>query len=74
MPEGGLGLRIGFESEGAGGKCPAIGETYEHKHYSDYGRGQDVAELADYLISAGFVTGQNFTADGGMTKKMIYSE
>jgi len=35
---------------------------------------QDVAELADYLISAGFVTGQNFTVDGGMTKKMIYVE
>jgi len=35
---------------------------------------QDIAELADYLISAGFVTGQNFTADGGMTKRMIYEE
>jgi NAD(P)-dependent dehydrogenase (short-subunit alcohol dehydrogenase family) len=35
---------------------------------------QDIAELAAYLISAGFVTGQNFTADGGMTKKMIYVE
>lgn len=35
---------------------------------------QDIAALADYLISAGFVTGQNFTADGGMTKKMIYAE
>lgn len=35
---------------------------------------QDIAELADYLISAGFVAGQNFTADGGMTKKMIYVE
>jgi len=35
---------------------------------------QDIAELADYLISAGFVTGQNFIADGGMTKKMIYEE
>ncbi len=35
---------------------------------------QDIAELADYLISAGFVTGQNFVADGGMTKKMIYVE
>lgn len=33
---------------------------------------QDIAGLADYLISAGFVTGQNVTADGGMTKKMIY--
>jgi len=34
----------------------------------------DIAELVGYLISesAGFVTGQNFIADGGMTKKMIY--
>jgi len=36
----------------------------------------DVAELVLYLISdrAGFVTGQNFVADGGMTRKMIYRE
>lgn len=33
---------------------------------------QDVAELAAYLASAGFVTGQNFIADGGMTRRMIY--
>jgi NAD(P)-dependent dehydrogenase (short-subunit alcohol dehydrogenase family) len=38
------------------------------------GRDQDVAELVAYLISeaAGFVTGQNFVVDGGMTRKMIY--
>src|SRR5687767_3798371 len=38
------------------------------------GRGGDIAELVAYLISdaAGFVTGQNFVVDGGMTKKMIY--
>jgi NAD(P)-dependent dehydrogenase (short-subunit alcohol dehydrogenase family) len=38
------------------------------------GRDADVAELVAYLISdaAGFVTGQNFVIDGGMTKKMIY--
>jgi NAD(P)-dependent dehydrogenase (short-subunit alcohol dehydrogenase family) len=38
------------------------------------GRDQDVAELVAYLLSdaAGFVTGQNFVIDGGMTKKMIY--
>lgn len=35
---------------------------------------QDIAELADYLLSAGFVNGQNFIADGGMTRKMIYVE
>jgi NAD(P)-dependent dehydrogenase (short-subunit alcohol dehydrogenase family) len=40
------------------------------------GNDQDVAELVAYLISdaAGFVTGQNFVIDGGMTKKMIYEE
>jgi NAD(P)-dependent dehydrogenase (short-subunit alcohol dehydrogenase family) len=38
------------------------------------GRPEDVAELVAYLISdaAGFVTGQNFVIDGGMTRKMIY--
>jgi NAD(P)-dependent dehydrogenase (short-subunit alcohol dehydrogenase family) len=35
---------------------------------------QDVAALVAYLISdaAGFVTGQNFIIDGGMTRRMIY--
>ncbi|PKL91054.1 MAG: oxidoreductase [Candidatus Goldiibacteriota bacterium HGW-Goldbacteria-1] len=34
----------------------------------------DIAQLALYLVSdkAGFITGQNFVVDGGMTKKMIY--
>ncbi len=38
------------------------------------GNAQDVAALVAYLISdaAGFVTGQNFVVDGGMTRKMIY--
>jgi NAD(P)-dependent dehydrogenase (short-subunit alcohol dehydrogenase family) len=36
----------------------------------------DIAEMVFYLLSdaAGFVTGQNFVVDGGMTKKMIYVE
>ena len=38
------------------------------------GRDDDIAQLVAYLVSdaAGFVTGQNFVVDGGMTKKMIY--
>lgn len=38
------------------------------------GRPEDIAELALFLASdkAGFITGACFTADGGMTKKMIY--
>lgn len=38
------------------------------------GTPEDVAGLAAYLISdqAGFITGQNFIVDGGMTRKMNY--
>ncbi len=40
------------------------------------GKPEDIAALAAYLASseAGFATGQVFTLDGGMTKKMIYAE
>ncbi len=40
------------------------------------GRPEDIAKMVAYLISddAGFVTGQNFVVDGGMTRKMIYVE
>ncbi|KAB0670117.1 glucose 1-dehydrogenase [Oryzomonas sagensis] len=38
------------------------------------GRPEDIAGMVAYLVSpqAGFVTGQNFIVDGGMTRKMIY--
>jgi NAD(P)-dependent dehydrogenase (short-subunit alcohol dehydrogenase family) len=38
------------------------------------GRPEDIGELIAFLISdrSGFITGQNFVVDGGMTRKMIY--
>jgi NAD(P)-dependent dehydrogenase (short-subunit alcohol dehydrogenase family) len=39
------------------------------------GRPEDIAEIVAYLLDgerSGFVTGANFTVDGGMTRKMIY--
>ncbi len=38
------------------------------------GRPDDIAGLCAYLLSesAGFITGQDFVVDGGMTRKMIY--
>ncbi len=38
------------------------------------GKPEDIAELILFLCSdrAGFITGENITADGGMTKLMIY--
>jgi len=39
------------------------------------GKPQDVAEMVAFLLDrekSGFVTGANFTVDGGMTRKMIY--
>jgi len=37
---------------------------------------RDVAALTAFLLSdeAGFITGQNFIADGGMTRKMIFAK
>ncbi|MCG7587937.1 SDR family oxidoreductase [Photobacterium sp. OFAV2-7] len=40
------------------------------------GHPADVASMVKYLLStnASFISGQNFTVDGGITKKMIYAE
>jgi len=41
------------------------------------GRPEDIAAIVAWLLDgerSGFVTGANFTVDGGMTKKMIYIE
>jgi NAD(P)-dependent dehydrogenase (short-subunit alcohol dehydrogenase family) len=56
---------------------PALSPVDHAQHPAGrVGRPEDVAALAVYLASeeAGFVTGQSFTIDGGMTRKMIYAE
>ncbi len=40
------------------------------------GTPRDIADMVAYLLGpkSGFITGQNFAIDGGMTKKMIYAD
>ncbi len=59
-------------------------ETQEQAKHSDADKAQhpvgrvgaphDIAALVEFLCfgDSGFITGQNFVVDGGMTKKMIY--
>lgn len=58
-------------------KTPVWAQKHHLQHpVGRIGKPEDVAELCWFLLSdkSGFVTGQNFTVDGGMTKKMIYKE
>ncbi|WP_404377457.1 SDR family oxidoreductase [Vreelandella aquamarina] len=62
---------------------PSRQQTVEHRDIDReqhpvgrVGTPKDIAALTRFLLSeeAGFITGQNFVADGGMTRKMIYAE
>lgn len=58
-------------------KTPVWAEKHHLQHPAGrIGKPEDVAELCWFLLSdqSDFITGQNFTVDGGMTKKMIYEE
>ena len=59
------------------GKPDALSRKDHAQHpVGRVGRVADVSELTLFLLSdrAGFITGQNFVLDGGMTRKMIYAE
>jgi NAD(P)-dependent dehydrogenase (short-subunit alcohol dehydrogenase family) len=67
-------VRVNCISPGWIADEPVKKRDHEQHPVGRVGRVEDVAELVAYLLSegAGFVTGQNFVIDGGMTKKLIY--
>ena len=59
------------------GYQPSHSEADKTRHPAGrVGVPEDIASMVLYLCSqeAGFITGQNFTVDGGMTKRMIYHD
>lgn len=64
----------GWIDVGKGG--PLRPEDHAQHPAGRVGRPGDIASMTAYLLSeeAGFITGQNFVIDGGMTKKMFYEE
>ena len=57
-------------------RTPTLSKADHAQHpVGRVGQPEDIGALAVYLLSSlsGFITGQEFVADGGMTRKMIYA-
>ena len=67
-------MRVNCISPGWIAKSKLSGKDHAQHPAGRAGRPEDIGELIAFLISdaAGFITGQNFVVDGGMTRKMIY--
>lgn len=62
--------------KGSARKPPKLSKRDHLQHPAGrVGRPEDIGALARFLLSpqAGFITGANYVADGGMTRKMIYA-
>lgn len=70
-------IEVGAWKKTAARRLPVLREIDHTQHPAGrVGEPRDIAAMVAFLLSdsAGFITGQNFTVDGGMTKKMIYVE
>lgn len=70
-------IETGEHQKAANRKTPSHGETDRQQHpVGRVGHPDDIAALVAFLAGpeAGFITGQHFPVDGGMTRKMIYAE
>lgn len=68
-------IEVGDFQKKANYKAPNHSQADKKQHPAGrVGVPDDIAQMALYLCSekAGFITGQNFVIDGGMTKRMIY--
>lgn len=66
-------VRVAHESKEGDENGMSWAEQNEEKDVQDHptnraGRPKDIADAAEYLVNAGFVTGQDLTVDGGATK------
>lgn len=67
-------IKVAHESKEGDKNGLGWAEQNEEKDVNDHpanraGRPKDIADAVEYLVSAGFVTGQEITVDGGATKK-----
>lgn len=70
-------IETGAHQKAANRETPEHSDTDRAQHPAGrVGHPNDIAALVAFLASneAGFITGQHFPVDGGMTKKMIYAE
>jgi NAD(P)-dependent dehydrogenase (short-subunit alcohol dehydrogenase family) len=67
-------IKVAHECKEGDEKSKAWVSLNEEKDVEDHptnraGRPKDIADAAEYLVNAGFVTGQDLTVDGGTLKK-----